>query len=137
MQHQLYTHLVGSYVVLVHLVLQDIMLAAITFASASLLVPTPPIVPATAFASSAAQTVAQNQQQTSQGLIFPSELLAVGYQGEQKEYSEDEKNAAKTAGLAVFAFGALPSFWAQYELVWKKEALEKAGVDTSKKKKRR
>ena len=92
--------------------------------------------------------------------IFPemetSMLLAAGFEGEQKVYSQvricqthtkqrfltphlaahylpsiltptpaptaqEEKDAAKLKGVIIFLVSALPSVWAQDQLVWKKE----------------
>ena len=41
---------------------------------------------------------------------------------EKREFTEEEINDAKTKGLLLFLFGAAPSFYAQNELVWKKES---------------
>eukprot|EP00308_Calcidiscus_leptoporus_P026742 CAMPEP_0119374312 /NCGR_PEP_ID=MMETSP1334-20130426/30521_1 /TAXON_ID=127549 /ORGANISM="Calcidiscus leptoporus, Strain RCC1130" /LENGTH=133 /DNA_ID=CAMNT_0007392347 /DNA_START=40 /DNA_END=439 /DNA_ORIENTATION=- len=60
------------------------------------------------------------------GQVFPLELLAVGYEGEQKVYTEEDKAAARNTGLFIVAASALPSVWAQNELVWSKEKLDKA-----------
>ena len=40
---------------------------------------------------------------------------------EKKEYTEQDIADAKTKGLLLLLFGAAPSFYAQNELVWKKE----------------
>ena len=46
--------------------------------------------------------------------------VAVG-EVEQRDYTEEERNAARQKGLAVFLFGALPSVWAQDQLIWSKQ----------------
>lgn len=72
---------------------------------------------------------------TASSEIFPSALLAVGYEGEQKVYSEEDKAAARNAGLFIVAASVLPSIWAQNELVWSKNKLDDARGKTKKRKK--
>ena len=61
--------------------------------------------------------------------------IATRSEVEQREYTEEERDAARQKGLAVFLFGALPSVWAQDQLIWSKE--RKPDEPKGKKKRRR
>ena len=101
---------------------------AIMQLSTGLIVPTP--ASAQAFMHAPSPRVASSiLQPPSSSDVFPSELLAA----ETRQFTEDEMNAARTKGLAVLAFGVLPSFWAQNELVWNKKEKETNKKKASKK----